>query len=282
MNDDKGIKSLLESLEPTGIKVDASIIDDIIDYSPEKEDSNNKTYAEVNKMLLERIYENVEGDFLHITGEMKALKDPKHRKCIKELHSYGNQFRINFSLPENPLYPEKGYWIKRYNKEKWRHTDWIDHFDSFDILGEGKAELYNNYDRDGVQYSLFGNELVLFQSYHESTDKEKEVWIIINKKLFKSLLRRSEDRFKNSTYIRPIEFNSFNFSICNDIALDILFYLYDNDRFIEIDKFSGEFPEINTKKQYIVDNMEIMRFIEKNDNGISLLEDGQEYLKLFN
>ena len=85
-------------------------------YSPKNKGKNKELYKIANDYLLETIEKNDSGKFIHVTGEMKALADPNHRNCIKQLYEQNKQqFVILFSLPEG--YDLCGYDIKKYNIE---------------------------------------------------------------------------------------------------------------------------------------------------------------------
>ncbi len=272
---------LVRSLNIIGIKDLRWSEIEICRFSPANKKENNSIYKSVNERLLEIADEEKEGEFIHITGEMKALTDPFHRKCIKKLYENNKQiFKIIFSLPPNYLMNE--YYIKKYNIETWEKSNWVDHIESFDILGENISRLYNNYERELIQYSLFGDELILFQSVHQALQYIKKVWIIESKYLFKKLLKNFERVLSGSQYINPLLFNQFNSSLSSNFGLNIISLLYDINDIIEESVFLEELKKNYFFNEYVLNNLYLIGFIEKtSDNFIKLSDQGNEYLNLF-
>lgn len=271
---------LVQSLNIIGIKDLRWSEIEIRRFSRANEKENKSAYKFVNERLLEIIDNEKEGEFIHITGEMKAFADPLHRKCIKKIYERNKQiFKIIFSLP--PTYLMNEYDIKRYNRETWK-CNWVDHIESFDILGENISSLYNNYEREDIQYSLFGDELILFQSEHQARQYVKKVWIIESKYLFKKLLKNFERVLSDSDFINPFLFNQFNSSLSSNFSLNIISLLYDINDIIEESVFLEELKKNHFFNKYVLDNLYLIGFIEKNsDNFVKLSDQGNEYLNLF-
>lgn len=273
-----------KSFEEELIKIDITDIKSLdleyLYYSPADIGKNKNAYDFVNKILLEIIHEKDKGRFIHITGEMKALADVTHRNCINELYELNElQFEIVFSLPEGT--PLNSANIKRYNKDTWK-ASWIDHIESFDILSEKKANLYNKHKRILPQYSLFGDRLILFQSNHKPREYVKKVWVINSKSLFKILEVRANDIIKNQSSIQSIIFLHFNSSLSTTTTLHLLHFLYDNDD-CTVDRYSfnREEKNIDPFSKFKLENLINIGFIEDWGTVLKLSDDGQEYLKLF-
>jgi len=280
ISDESGIHSLIKNLKLAEIKVDKSIKDSIIHYSPADEKLNELAYEKVNKIFLEIIQQIDYGDYIHITGEMKALADPLHRNCIRELYlQHKQQFRIIFSLPSN--YQISAHSIKKYNKEKWKDRNWVDHIDAFDILAENRVSIFNKYEREKSQYSLFGENLILFQSKHSPEQYIKEVWILESQELFKKLKKRAELIFSSSQFISPMIFTQFNSFLSTNSSLHLLFFLYDNKGNVSKADFLKELKKIEVFSDLNLDPLKTMDFIEEYTNSVKLKEDGKDFLKLF-
>lgn len=250
-------------------------------YSPADKRENKKAYDCVNELLLDIIHDKDKGRYIHITGEMKALADPTHRNCINELYEQnGLQIEVVFSLPRD--FPLNSAYIKKYNRETWKNSNWIDHLESFDILGEKKAKLFNKYRRILPQYSLFGNRLILFQSKHKPREYVKKIWVVKSKALFKILEHRANLTIKNSEFIESTKFLHFNSSLSTTSSLHLLHFLYDNDD-CKVDKqiFNREVKNIDSFSKFRLEYLVNIGFIEDWGSNLKLSNEGQEYLKLF-
>ncbi len=277
--DNNGLDSLKENFENIVKNPFENFEIEILEYSPALKEDNKNIYDEVNKSLLEIINDHENGEYLHITGEMRAFSDPIHREKIKILYEKRNyQIKTVFYLPSTLQI--SGHDILTYNKEHWDETNWIDYLDAFDILGEGQALLYRVPEREELQYSLFGDELILFQSKHSSKVHIKEVWILKSRKLFKFLFNRAKNVINRSRFIHPMIFNDFKLSISNDATLHIMFLLLDNGK-LDIERFNNEIKKINRFNEFNLENLKILEFIQQTDEYIELTNYGKNYISIF-
>ncbi len=272
-------KSLEKELLEINIKDINSFNIEYLDYSPADKTKNKEVYKNANTRLLEIIEEKEVGEYIHITGEMRALTDSDHRKCIKELYNHDKQqFKIIFSLPEE--FGMNASDIKKYNKKTWDDSNWIDHLVSFDILGANKVRLYNNYNRESIQYSLFGTDLILFQSRHKIGDHIKKVWLLQSKSLFKSLQNHAKEVLKSSDFIEPYIFFQFNLSLSSNISLHLLYSLQ-NKGIIKKEVITQELKKFRIHDKSLIKNLESIGFIQIIDNSYQLTSDGNSFLELF-
>lgn len=252
---------------------------EIIDYSPSTSEGNIKIYKHINEILQELIKREQPGEYIHITGEMRALKDPNHRTLIKELFEL-HKYRINivYYLPhENEI---TGYKILKFNQEHWENATWIDYLDAMDILGGGKAKLYCESERALIHYSVFGDDIVLFQSEHHSHIHVKEVWILKSKLLWEKFYLRAKRILQKSEYIHPIIINRFLLSISNSISLHVLISLYHKEA-MKKEELNNEIEKLDKFNEFNIQNLILIGFLKKINDSIYLSEEGKEYIKLF-
>lgn len=251
-----------------------------LNYSLAYEEKIKELYQDANAHLIEFINSRKTGKFIHITGEMKALADPSHRNCVKELYEHNKQqFEIMFSLPD--AYSLNGSDVKRYNIAEWKDANWIDHLDSFDILGANKVKLFNKYERESIHYSLFGSEIIIFQSRHIPREqKKKKVWLLQSEPLFKKLEKHAKGVFEKSTYIGPRTFFQFNLSLSSNISLHLLFSLQNNGP-AQKDEFVRQLKMLEIYDKSIIENLKIIGFIQDIDNSYQISNYGKYFLKLF-
>ena len=76
-------KSPLETLDKLGIQDGSSFNIEVVKYSPPDVQQNAAVYEHVNRILKSKIQRRGL-DCTHITGEMRALADPHHRRVIRE------------------------------------------------------------------------------------------------------------------------------------------------------------------------------------------------------
>ena len=72
---------------------------DCVAFSPATSEANKAIHAKANDQLLRALLDNSAGHCIHITGEMRALADPFHRRLCAELAKRVNtRFTIVYDI----------------------------------------------------------------------------------------------------------------------------------------------------------------------------------------
>jgi hypothetical protein len=210
---------------------------------------------------------------------MRALADPLHRIVCKELWKrYKSQFDMVFYLPPN--YKRTAQDIMKYNRKAWGQSSWIDHLEVFDLLSDGIVNLYASPHLEKIHYTVYNDKYVLLQAEHEHLQHVKEVWLLESESLAERFLSYAKEVRSKCEYLQPILFKRFTLSISSEIALHVLFSLYDEEK-IEKETLYRELKKIKLFQESCLEDLEAIGFIQEVDGFIKLTEDGKEYLKLF-
>lgn len=235
-------KLLNETLRTTGIRRPENLKIEIREYSTNNEEENKKIYKEFNKLLFSLIESKKPDVAIHITGEMRALSDKNHRfNCRKLWDTHHERFDITFNLPKETKISVRN--IYKYTKEHWHSSSWWNHLDAFDLIADGKVNLYASPDREKVHYTILDNRYILLQSRHPRVEHTKYVWILESKQLCEILISKAKDVVKKSMYLNPSLFKEFTSSISSNVAVQTLLLVYHGEK-VHINKLYNELKTI--------------------------------------
>lgn len=282
---------LEQTLKELGIKDISSLKKEVCLSSPADKEKNGRLYRRVNaKYLLPMLDEKNLGECIHITGEISALADRLHRRVLrKSRENYDNRFKIVCSLSVMQKYKERddlfyrniGREILSWIRQKWKglRFQWIDYLDVFDLLGDYEVKLYNLPRREKIHYSVFGDEYILLQAWHDVGVHVKEVWLLRSRQLFEILKERAKQIVDISELLHPRIFKELTLSLSNSSALHILSLLHENKK-LKTEELNHQLNgQPSFRNSYA--NLEAAGFIATADNYTHITEQGEHYLSLF-
>ena len=159
-------------------------------FSGPDQAKNELVYSEANDRLVKLIKDNSVGHCIHVTGEMRALADPFHRRVCAEIYQRGQEkFSLIYSIP--PGYRESPEGVGRWNAESWRRSGWVDRLSAFSMIGKDIVDVFAYDTLDKIQFTVFGNRYLLLQEKHKDEVSgstrgapiPKRVWLLSCEKL---------------------------------------------------------------------------------------------------
>lgn len=223
--DKADIIALSRTVELTGF---AGALRDLNCIAHSKADpaGNKDVRAKANELLLESLIKDEIGHCIHITGEMRALADPFHRRlCAELVRRSSTRFTVIYNLPEN--YQKSPELVGKWTTCTWAKNSWIDKLSAFNLVGESFVDVRAFNTEDEIQYSVFGNWYVLLQEKHLDNlgphdQTPKRVWLLKSKKFNDHMNERAQRIISKSKDIPEILFKQFSAMINGVSAQNIM------------------------------------------------------------
>lgn len=273
-------KLLKETLVKAGIDNPEKIKIKIKDESSAGSKENKKLYGHFNDLLSKTVEERKLSPAIHITGEMRALFDKKHREtCEVRLEKQNSRFDLVFYLDQKK-YDTTASDILLVNVRRYTKKPWQIHLAVLDILSEGIVNLFAIPKREKIHYTVADGKYVQLQSIHPPNKEEKVVWILESKKLNKKMTLLAEEIKLKSKYIPPITFKELTRAISGPGMLNILFLLDEKEK-MQIKELSRVLKRNPFFQNHYFKILENFRFIKKEKDAFKITNFGKEYLKLF-
>jgi hypothetical protein len=159
-------------------------------FSGPNKAENELVHEAANDLLVQLIKDKSVGHCIHVTGEMRALADPFHRRVCAEIYQRGQaKFSLIYNIP--PSYRDSPEGVGQWNAESWRRSGWVDRLSAFSIIGKDIIDVFAYDTLDKIQFTVFGNRYVLLQERHKDEVNEdakggpisKRVWLLACEKL---------------------------------------------------------------------------------------------------
>jgi hypothetical protein len=271
-------KSPVETLAELGVRGISQLKIEVLKFSPPDEQQNARVYSRVNEVLEERIRQTGL-ECTHITGEMRALADPHHRKvCRKNWQAHKRRIDVVCYLPKR--YRNKGRDVWRWNRRNWQHTDWHNQLDAYDLLGNGEVRLFGLTEREPIHYSVFFDRFVLLQSRHSPPSHTKRVWLLESVRLTEILREKAEKIVSRAERVSPRLFRDLCLSLSSPLALDCLFTVRESGAVNEEWLYSRLKQFAKPPYDFLGDLMAV-NFIKRAEGNLIITAQGKDYLKLF-
>jgi hypothetical protein len=235
------------------------------------------TYDKVNDTLLQILAQQPMEQCMHVTGEARAISDPKHRRVCREVHNKGHICQIAGFL--DGAINLNGAELMRWNQINWQEVSWQNHLDAFALFGNGEAVMFLSDRLAEIHFSLFDDQYVLLQAEHEHPKSTKQVWFLQSAELNQYLQPTVEKLMEASKPVDPRLFSDFNLSLSTDEALCALYELAEKGEIPKSDflPLLGESGD----RSLIDSNLRAIKFINSDDTRVRITSEGQEYLSLF-
>lgn len=173
---------------------------------------NKEVHAKANEQLLGALLQNQPGQCIHITGEMRALADPFHRRLCAELVKRSKaRFTVIYNIQDDYQHLEGvGKWA-----QTWKSKSWSDRLSAINLIGDAFVDVRGYNTLSEIQYSVFGNKYILLQEKHadeggSSVPLQKRVWLLQSEKLNEFLTDRAVTIADNSKDIPEALFRRFS------------------------------------------------------------------------
>jgi hypothetical protein len=181
-------------------------------FSKPNASGNKAVHAKANEQLLLVLLQNDPGHCIHITGEMRALADPFHRRLCAELVKRAKErFTIIYNMPVDQADSPEGVGLWA---EKWRSKAWTEKLSAINFIGDAFVDVRAYNTLEEIQYSVFGNRYVLLQEKHSdegssTTALPKRVWLLESRSLNEFLTARAMNIADKSKDIPETVFKRF-------------------------------------------------------------------------
>lgn len=183
----------------------------------------SETYRQANILLSEELKKGSLSQCIHLTGELRALSDPFHRKICRHASSSGERF---FFL--GYVHGQKGTEIMDWFRTSWAsQSKWPNRLSAFSLIAEHQIELACLPKYVDMQFSLFNKKFVLLQAKHQASEM-KNVWLLDSPTLNNYLYGLAASHRSKS---KPLDANVFRnelLTICSPEARDSLWHFSQN------------------------------------------------------
>ena len=168
---------------------------------------------QANEQLLQTLLSDTPGHCIHITGEMRALADPFHRRLCAELAKRANtRFTVVYDIPEE--YSQSPDGVGKWNAQRWASKAWTEKLSAMNLIGDAFVDVRAYNTLPEIQYSVCGNRYVLLQEKHSDegdsrTPFPKRVWLLDSETLNAFLTARALNIVANAKGIPETLFKRF-------------------------------------------------------------------------
>jgi hypothetical protein len=198
-------------------------------FSSPDQAENEQVYSAANDLLVDLIKDNSVGHCVHVTGEMRALADPFHRRVCAEIHKRGQEkFSLIYSIP--PSYRDSPEGVGQWNAESWRRSGWVDRLSAFGIIGKDIVDVFAYDTLDKIQFTVFGSRYLLLQEKHDDEVRKdgkggpipKRIWLLKCEKLNQAFAEKATTIKNDSEALPDALFRRFAVSIHGVASREII------------------------------------------------------------
>jgi hypothetical protein len=243
---------------------------------------NRAVHAKANEQLLGVLLQNQPGQCLHITGEMRALADPFHRRLCAELVKRSKaRFTVVYNIQDDYQHLDGvGKWA-----QTWKSKSWSDRLSAINLIGDALVDVRGYNTLSEIQYSVFGNKYVLLQEKHadeggSSTPLQKRVWLLESEKLNEFLTNRAIAIADNSKDIPEALFRRFSAKINGVTSQMVLRKLAAHGPLAAEQVIDDAMRAFDSDTTSDLEALKAIGFVEQDEVGtFCILPEGTQYLK---
>lgn len=178
---------------------------------PGKERAAN-VHTQMNTLVLEAIKNKSVGECIHVTGDMRALTDPFHRKVCNELvHDTSRSFEVVYNLSANNA--DSVFDVIEANARRWAKIGFQNKLSAYKLIANSNVQLFAYDTSNEIQFSVFGNRFVQLQSKHiddGSLYPKKHVWLFESDDLHGFFLEKAKHTVGKSKSVNNGFFQQFS------------------------------------------------------------------------
>ncbi|MBK8814871.1 MAG: hypothetical protein IPN42_04880 [Methylococcaceae bacterium] len=277
------ITALEFTIEATGFtgKIKST---DCVAFSSADSKENEAVHTRTNEQLLETLIKKDDvGYCIHITGQMRALADPFHRRLCAELANRSNsRFIVIYNIPEQFRQSPEG--VGEWNAQRWASKTWVQKLSAMNLIGDALVDVraYNTVQE--IEYSVFGNRYIQLQEKHFDEDespspKPKRVWLLNSEKLNGFLTEKAINIINNADDIPEALYKRFFAKVSGVSSQNIMAKLI-KEGAIHIEKLLDErLLEFDPDAASNLDILKSIGFIKLSEqNRVSITEDGKQFI----
>ena len=273
---------LIATLSAAGFDRDTRDID-CLAFSGPSIDGNKGVHLMANEQLLEVLVRDQAGHCYHVTGEMRALADPFHRRlCTELVKRAGSRFIVIYNIPERFRRTPEG--VGRWNARSWGSKGWAEKLSAIRLIGEQVVDVRAYNTLEEVQYSVFGNRYVLLQEKHQDEGARapipKRVWLLRSSRLNEFLTAKAMRLAKIADDMPEALFRRFSARINGITSRIILTTLArDTNRTLTADAIDTELKGLGADDDRNLEALNAIGFIDGIQGGpLELTPGGRHYL----
>ena len=272
---DKALSKTLEELNLNCNKLK------LISYGNTK-DTISKTHKETNTLIQRCLRDDSLGSCIHITGEMRALKDPFHRYICEEMnHNEKEIFKVVYNLPKIEI--GTFFDVIKSNIDGWatggRTSNWIDDLRAIYSIANRSVNLFTYDTSNEIQYSVFGDRYILLQEKHESGAKSKATWLIESETINSTLADRAESIINGSVDVDGSDYREFSRQLNSIASKRILSLLCDGVSSTDNLLNDDIVKDYSESPIFALNAIETMGFVRKNSEGVvEITDSGKDFI----
>ena len=252
---------------------------DCLAFSKPTPEGNKAVHLRANETLLDVLVRNEPGPCFHVTGEMRALTDPFHRRLCAELSRQPNsRFTVLYDPRESDRNTPEG--VGRQSARSWGSKHWADKISALNLIGEAIVDVRAYDTLDKIQYSVFGNRYVLLQEKHEDP-VPKRVWLLKSLRLNEHLTDRAFRMSCEAHDIPEALFRRFS-SRLNGITARLLLKALaaKRDRASDAEVLTDALQRFDPEAGLVLEDLIAIGFVNRvTSNSLCLTKTGEQYLR---
>jgi hypothetical protein len=276
--------ALLDTLERAGTSVCDS--PRWLAYGGADGTTNDSVRLAANDLLFDLAKENRVGRCIHITGEMRALADPFHRRICAEIRRRtDHKFSLLYDIPGQYRGTPQG--LAAWNAQKWKGSRWVDRLSAFNIIGRDIVDVYAYDTLDKIQFSVFGDRYILLQGKHKDLSKtqasaekvRKKVWLLESEPLHEAFCNRAEKMTMEAEVIPDALFKQFPATVHGVTSREILRRLIENGGAGRYERvLDDDLRYFDDKVESCLSALKTIEFVTSDKDGnLHITDDGRQY-----
>ena len=242
---------------------------------------NKAVHAQANEQLLNVLLRNQPGSCIHITGEMRALADPFHRRLCAELVKRSKaRFMVVYNIQDGYRDLDGvGKWA-----QTWKSKSWADRLSAINFIGDAFVDVRGYNTLSEIQYSVFGNRYVLLQEKHADEGRSptpllKRVWLLESEKLNEFLTDKARAIAESSKDIPESLFRRFSAKVNGVTAQTILRKLAATNSLPADQVIDDAMRAFDTDAASDLQALKAIGFIQSEADTLRISQEGAQYLK---
>jgi len=173
-------KHLIQTLELAGVSAAARKKSTTLAFSKPEKQENRRIHDTTNELILDLLRIGDLGPCIHVTGEMRALTDPLHRRVCEEMRLRDKgSFDVLYNLPEDARGDATS--LVAWNLRRWargKTRSWDEELRTIDVIASRAVDLFAYDTSQPIQFSVFGRRHILLQEHHHDIGTSKRIWLL--------------------------------------------------------------------------------------------------------
>jgi hypothetical protein len=252
-----------------------------IDFSPADPARNKALHAKTNETLLSTILKDAVGHCIHITGEMRALTDPFHRRLCAELaKTTSSRFDVVCDLPEEHSRTPAD--LGQRTAASWSSKGWAEKLSAIQLIGKQVVNVHSYQTLSAIQYTVFGNKFVQLQEKHQDdgssmVSRPKRIWLIESEELCSHLTEKAVEILKSSRDIPENLYSKFFTDVSGVTSQNLLHILSGCESLHAEVLLNADVLDFDPSAPEILKSLVALRLVSLKGELASITEDGLQF-----